>query len=217
MIGFALQVPEDRPLRILAIGAHADDIEIGCGGTILRLAQELPDPAIDWLVLSAAGDRVDEATASPIALLAEQAAPRVTVLGFRDGHFPAAFTPIKEAIDAARVRHDPDVILCPRRDDLHQDHRLVAELCWQVFRGRLILEYDIPKWDGDLGSANAYYTLDADTARRKIDHVLAAFPSQRDRSWFTEETFRSVLRLRGIEADPRTDYAEAFVCRKILL
>jgi len=201
----------------LAIGAHPDDVEIGCGGTLLRLARDLPDLAIDWLILSAEGQRRQEATESPAMLLPTVVPPRVTIHDFRDGYFPASFAPIKESVVAARERHDPDLVLCPRLDDMHQDHRLVSELTWQVFRGRLILEYEIPKWDGDLGSANVYVGLDDELTTRKIDHLMTAFPSQLHRSWFTHETFRSVLRLRGIEADPTTDHAEAFLCRKILL
>jgi LmbE family N-acetylglucosaminyl deacetylase len=216
VIPLSLPGPVDRPLRVLAIGAHADDIEIGCGGTLLRWVAERPDLALDWLVLSATGPRADEAAASPLALLPE-AAPRVTILAQRDGYFPAEFAEVKLALVAARDRHDPDVVLCHRREDAHQDHRLVAELAPQVFRDRLILEYEVPKWDGDLGPANAYVALDEAVCQRKIDHLMAAFPSQRDRAWFTPDTFRATLRLRGIEAGSSTAQAEAFTCRKFVL
>jgi LmbE family N-acetylglucosaminyl deacetylase len=216
MIPLALPGPVDRPLRVLAIGAHADDIEIGCGGTLLRWAAERPDLALDWLVLSATGERRDEAAGSPGVLLPD-VAPRVTIHDLRDGYFPADFAAVKEAIVAARDRHDPDVILCHRREDAHQDHRLVGELAPQVFRDRLILEYEVPKWDGDLGPANVYVPLAEADCQRKIDHLLAAFPSQRERSWFTPATFRAMLRLRGIEAGSSTDHAEAFTCRKLVL
>jgi LmbE family N-acetylglucosaminyl deacetylase len=216
MIPLSLPAPGDRPLRVLAIGAHADDIEIGCGGTLLRWVAERPDLALDWLVLSATGERRDEAAGSPGVLLPD-VAPRVTIHDLRDGYFPADFAAVKEAIVAARDRHDPDVILCHRREDAHQDHRLVGELAPQVFRDRLILEYEVPKWDGDLGPANVYVPLAEADCQRKIDHLLAAFPSQRERSWFTPATFRAMLRLRGIEVGSSTDHAEAFTCRKLVL
>ncbi len=216
MIPFQLAGPSDRPLRVLAIGAHADDIEIGCGGTLLRWAAEHPGLALDWLVLSAGGERRAEAAASPLALL-PGTPPRVTILDLRDGYFPADFGAVKDAVVAARERHDPDVIVCHRREDAHQDHRLVAELAPQVFRDRLILEYEVPKWDGDLGPANVYVPLTDALAERKIDHLMAAFPSQRERAWFTPDTFRATLRLRGIEAGSPTAQAEAFTCRKLVL
>jgi LmbE family N-acetylglucosaminyl deacetylase len=216
MIPLVLPGHVDRPLRVLAIGAHADDIEIGCGGTLQRWAADRPDLALDWLVLSATGPRRDEAAASPSALL-PAIAPRVTIHDVRDGYFPAEFAAVKDAMVAARDRHDPDIVLCHRREDAHQDHRLVGELAPQVFRDRLILEYEVPKWDGDLGSANVYVPLSEEDAERKIDHLLRAFPSQRTRSWFTPATFRATLRLRGIEAGSSIDQAEAFTCRKLVL
>ncbi len=217
MLRIDLDLPPERPLRILAIGAHPDDIDIGCGGTLLRLAAEHPNLSIEWLVLSADATRAAEAAASPAALLPSPWAPHVTIHSFRDAYFPGQFEPIKEALQAVRERFEPDLILCHRHDDAHQDHRLIGELTPQVFRDRLILGYEIPKWDGDVGQTNFYVTLDDELCRRKVDHLLASFPSQHDRSWFTEETFRAILRLRAIEAGPGIPYAEGFVSRKVVL
>ena len=205
-----------RPLRILALGAHPDDIEIGCAGTVLRLLADHPGSRVRWVVMTGAGDRADEARASARSLVGEGAELATDVHGLRDGHLPYAGSAVKELIEAEKGI-EPDVILTHRRDDLHQDHRLLSEVTWQTFRANLIVEYDVPKYDGDLGPANLFVTLDETVCRRKVEHLLEAFPSQRDRAWFTADTFWSVLRLRGLEAGSPTRFAEGFVCRKVVV
>jgi LmbE family N-acetylglucosaminyl deacetylase len=204
------------PLHILAIGAHPDDIEIGCGGTLLRLVAEGSVAAVTWVVMSAEGPRADEARAGAEAFLAGVSRADIRVEGFRDGYFPALYEPIKDVLEGlAPLR--PDLVLVPRREDAHQDHRLLGELAGTVFRDHLVLEYEIPKSDGDLGPMNLYVDLTAGVTERKIDTLMEAFPSQRHRSWFTPGTFRGLMRLRGVEARTGSGYAEGFVCRKAVV
>jgi LmbE family N-acetylglucosaminyl deacetylase len=212
-----LGLPRDREPRILVAGAHSDDAEIGAGGTIARLVAERPDAEVTWLVL-AAGDpmRSAEARASADGLLASVARVVVDLRDLRDGYLPYLGPAAKDAL-AAHAAFDPDLVLSPRRDDAHQDHRHVAKLVPQVFRRATVLEYEIPKWDGDLGTANLYVPLSAAEATVKVAHVLAAFQSQNDRTWFTAETLDAILRLRGIECRASDGLAEAFVCRKLVV
>lgn len=212
-----LGLPTDRGPRILVASAHADDAEIGAGGAIGRLIAERPDAAITWLVLAAPEPRrAAEARSSAERLLAGAVHHAVDVRDLRDGFLPFLGEAPKEAVlDHAEM--DPDLILAPRRDDAHQDHRLIAELVQQVFRRATILEYEVPKWDGDLGAANLYIPLSTAEATAKVDHLLASFPSQLDRDWFSEVTFRAILRLRGIECRAPEGTAEAFVCRKLVV
>jgi LmbE family N-acetylglucosaminyl deacetylase len=211
-----LGLPRNRGPRILVAGAHADDAEIGAGGTIARLVAERPDAEVTWLVLAADPARAVEARASADRLLVGISHARVDIGALRDGYVPYQGPAAKEAL-AAHAAADPDLILSPRRDDAHQDHRHLAEIVPQVFRRATILEYEVPKWDGDLGSANLYVPLTAAEGTAKVTHVLAAFPSQRERTWFTEETLRAILRLRGIECRAPDGIAEAFVCRKLVV
>ncbi len=212
-----LGLPRDRGPRILVAGAHADDVEIGAGGTIARLAAERPDAEVTWLVLAATDPaRAAEARASAARLLAGVSSASVDLGALWDGYIPYQGPAAKEAL-AAYAAFDPDLIFSPRRDDAHQDHRHLAEIVPQVFRRATILEYEIPKWDGDLGSASLYVPLTVAEGTAKVTHVLAAFPSQRERAWFTEETLRAILRLRGIECRAPDGIAEAFVCRKLVV
>jgi LmbE family N-acetylglucosaminyl deacetylase len=211
-----LTLGEGAPLRVLTLGAHPDDIEIGCAGTLLRLAEEGRIAAATWVVLSGSGVRRAEAEAGARAALAGVPEVEIRLEEFRDGFFPARYEPIKDLI-AALVPLQPDVILVPRRDDAHQDHRLLGELAWTVFRDHLILEYEIPKYDGDLATPNLYVDLPAWAAERKVDLLLETFASQRDRTWFAAETFRGLMRLRGVESRAPSGYAEGFVCRKVVL
>jgi LmbE family N-acetylglucosaminyl deacetylase len=212
-----LGLPRARGPRILVVGAHSDDAEIGAGGTIGRLAAERPDAVVTWIVLAAEDPiRRAEARASADELLVHVARVIVDLHDLRDGYLPY-LGPAAKDILAAHAAFDPDLILSPRRDDAHQDHRHVAELVPQVFRRAVVLEYEIPKWDGDLGTANLYVPLSGPEASAKVAHLAAAFPSQRDRDWFSEDTFRAVLRLRGIECQAAGGFAEAFVCRKLVV
>ena len=210
-----LTLGDGAPLRVLAIGAHPDDIEVGCAGTLLRLAREGRIAAATWVVLSGSGVRRAEAEAGARAALAGVPEVEIRLEEFRDGFFPARYEPIKDVIEAL-VPARPDVVLVPRREDAHQDHRLLGELAWTVFRDHLILEYEIPKYDGDLVTPNLYVDLPAWAAERKVDLLLETFASQRDRAWFTAETFRGLLRLRGVESRAPSGYAEGFVCRKVV-
>jgi LmbE family N-acetylglucosaminyl deacetylase len=196
-------------LRVLAIGSHADDIEIGCGGTLLRLARDLDALELHWVVLSADGERADEARASAEAFGAE-----VDVQGFRDAFFHYGGE-VKEFFEELKGRIEPDLILTHHDADRHQDHRLVAELTWNTFRNHLILEYEIPKYDGDLGAPNVFVPLDEDVARRKVRLLLDSFASQRGKRWFTEELFMGLMRIRGMECNSPSGLAEAFYARKL--
>ncbi len=210
-----LDLGGDAPLRVLAIGSHADDIEIGCGGTILRLARDRPLD-VHWVVLSASEERAQEARASAAAFLDAASESRVDVESFRDAFFRYGGE-VKEYFERLKESVSPDLILTHRGSDLHQDHSLVAELTWNTFRDHLILEYEIPKYDGDLGSPNVFVELDEDTARRKVELLLAGFPSQRNRSWFTEDLFMALMRLRGMEAASTSGLAEGFYARKVVV
>jgi LmbE family N-acetylglucosaminyl deacetylase len=216
---FALQPGgPDRPLRrLLAIGAHSDDIEIGCGGTILRLLGERPELQVFWMVLSARGLRGDEARKSAEAMLSGAAQREIALHGFRDAYLPYEGSAVKERFEEVKQRFEPDLILTHYGRDAHQDHRLVSELTWNTFRDHLILEFEIPKYDGDLGRTNFFVRLEDRHAQRKVDHLLEHFSSQRSRQWFTEDVFRSLMRLRGMESNAPDGYAEGFYTRKVVI
>lgn len=203
---------------VLAIGCHADDIEIGCGGTILALLGRKPDIEMTWLVLSAEGERSREATASAEAFLAcARRPPRILFESFRDGFFPYVGGEVKDVFERLKLAVSPQIIFTHAGTDLHQDHRLVSELTWNTFRDHLILEFEIPKYDADLGSPNVFVPLDHTTVRRKVEALLEHFGSQRSKHWFTEDVFLGLMRLRGMESNSPTGYAEAFRCRKLQL
>jgi LmbE family N-acetylglucosaminyl deacetylase len=216
-----LRLSFDRPRgaahHILCLGAHSDDIEIGCAGTIMRLVEGYPNLGITWIVLGAHGDRAVEARESAEAFLRQVKEKRIIVRGFRDGFFPYVGAEIKEYFEQLKHEPAPDLIFTHYRHDLHQDHRLIAELTWNTFRDHLILEYETPKYDGDLGSPNLFVHLDEPTCQRKIAHIIDHFNTQRDKRWFTAETFFSLLRLRGVESQSPGKYAEAFYARKLVL
>lgn len=207
----------DEPLRVLCLGAHADDLEIGCGGTILKLTAAGRAVSVTWVVWSGEGRREQEARESAEVFLERAKAREVIVHSFRDGFFPSQSAAIKECFEALKRRGDVDLILTHYRGDLHQDHRIISELTWNTFRHHLILEYEIPKYDGDLGSPNLFIALDESTVRRKVDGVIDHFPSQRRRAWFDADTFRALLRLRGIEANAPSRFAEGFHAPKVVL
>ena len=217
MLRLALAPRDPARLQVLALGAHADDIEIGCGGTILRLCTEFPAISLRWVVLSASGERVGEASTAAGAFLASAADSGTSVEAFRDGYFPSEVSRLKEYLESVKASFTPDLVLTHHRGDLHQDHRIVADLTWQTFRDQLILEYEIPKFDGDLGAPNLHVALDPDTVDRKVALLMEHYPSQRSRHWFTEDTFRALLRLRGVEAGQGTHHAEGFYCSKLVL
>ena len=201
--------------EVLCLGAHCDDVEIGCGGTLALLRAARPQVRIKVVVFSSDPLRRQE-TESALARLAGGEGPlEVRCLGNQDGYFPADWGSIKASFAEVRETCHPDLILTHWEGDRHQDHRLVCELTWNTFRDHLILEYEIPKYDGDLGRPNLFVDVDEATLQRKIDLLQACFPSQHDRTWWGADTFRAIARLRGIEAATR--YAEAFYCRKLVL
>jgi LmbE family N-acetylglucosaminyl deacetylase len=201
--------------RVLAIGCHADDIEIGCGGTLLTLVRSTPGLEVDWVVLAAGGARGEEARASAQAFLAGAGAARIEVHGYRDGFLPYAGGEVKEVFEELKARTDPQLVLTHTRHDLHQDHRLACELTWNTFRNHLILEYEIPKVDGDLGVPNLFVPLAAAVAEQKVALLERHFPSQSGKHWFDRELFLGLMRVRGMEAIAPERFAEAFVSRKL--
>jgi LmbE family N-acetylglucosaminyl deacetylase len=201
--------------RIVCFGAHCDDIEIGCGGALLAL-QRRADVTIDWVVMSGSAERRAEARNAMRAIVRPAARGKLIFGDFPDGRFPAEYAGIKEFIEGVKTRSKrTDVVLTHERDDRHQDHRLVNELTWNTFRNHVVLEYEIPKWDGGLGQPNVYIPVTAGQAKSKVDALLSAHKSQRQRDWFTRETFMALLRLRGIECRSPSGYAEAFYGRKL--
>lgn len=203
--------------RILCLGAHSDDIEIGCGGTMLALLDRCPNVEVRWMVFSANQDRAREARQSADAFLKKSSRSEVIVSNFRDGFFPFCGAEIKESFEALKAAFSPDLVFTHFRDDRHQDHRLISDLTWNTFRDHLILEYEIPKYDGDLGQPNVFVPLEESTCEQKARLLLESFVSQRNKHWFDEQTFLSLLRLRGMEANSPTRFAEAFCCRKLVL
>ena len=207
----------DKPLRLLCLGAHADDIEIGCGGLILTLLDRYKRVEVDWVVFSAPSDRGREARRSADLFLKGARRKRVVVKKFRDGFFPYEGAKIKAEFEALKRRTRPDLVLTHYRDDRHQDHRVLSDLTWNTFRDHLVLEYEVPKFDGDLGVPNCFVSLDPVTCARKVKYLATAFGSQRDKHWFSEETFMGLMRLRGMECRAAGGYAEAFYGRKVSL
>jgi LmbE family N-acetylglucosaminyl deacetylase len=206
-----------RALRVLCIGAHSDDIEIGCGGTLLRLLAEGAAAEVNWVVLGSSGQRDGEALTSAESFLADAPHKTIVVQNFKDGFFPYLGGGIKEFFEDLKQKVSPDVIFTHYRHDLHQDHRLVSELTWNTYRNHLILEYEIAKYDGDLGAPNVFAHLDETVCQRKIKILMDCFQTQRDKDWFTPDAFLSLLRIRGIESKAPGKYAEAFYCRKLVL
>lgn len=204
------------PLKILCLGAHADDIEIGCGGTILGLSQQYPNCVLHWVVFSADGIRAEEAERSAALFGGSTAIRRLQVKGFKDGFMPHAGAEVKAVFEELKAI-SPDLVLTHNRHDAHQDHRLLAELAWNTFRDHLILEYEIPKYDGDMGQPNVFVPLEKELCRKKVDYLMESFKSQQQKHWFEPETFFSIMRLRGMECNSPSGYAEAFYGRKLRL
>jgi len=215
MLSVSLSEPTRAP-RVLCLGAHSDDIEIGCGGTILRLIESHAEIEVRWVVLSGDERRAREARCAASLFLAGATKVNVTVRAFRDGFFPYIGDEIKEFFEELKAEPAPDVIFTHARADLHQDHRVVAELTWNTFRDHFILEYEIPKYDGGLGNPNFFVPIDERTRARKIEYLMRAFGSQRDKRWFTEETFSGLMRLRGVECASAVGCAEAFTAKKVV-
>jgi LmbE family N-acetylglucosaminyl deacetylase len=201
----------------LCLGAHCDDIEIGCGGTILRLVEQSRGLSMHWFVLSSTAERRAEAERSAAAFLAGCGVTEVAVSAFRDGYFPWVGAEIKDYVESIAKRVEPDLVFTHYRDDRHQDHRIVADITWNCFRNHLILEYEVPKYDGDLGRPSLFVPLPERLAGRKVALLLEHYPSQRHRGWFEAATFRGLMRLRGMECNAEDGMAEAFFGRKLVL
>jgi LmbE family N-acetylglucosaminyl deacetylase len=216
MKGLQLTQPGDR-LSVLCLGAHSDDIEIGAGGTLLSWIAAGIDLEVHWCVVSAAGQRATEALASAEAFMKGASRKKIELAEFKDGFFPYQGEELKSWMEGLKNRARPDVILTHRRDDAHQDHREICRLTWNTFRDHMILEYEIPKWDGDMGQPNVYVPLETQAMQRKIELLMAHFGTQRSKDWFDGETFRGLARLRGMECRAPSGYAEAFVARKATL
>ena len=217
MLTCKLGSTKGKPLAILCLGAHSDDIEIGCGGTILKLIEENQVAVLYWVVFSSIKRRGREAKESARAFLENANRKTVVVKNFKDGFFPYDGRAIKTYFEGLKRKINPDVIFTHYRSDLHQDHRVISDLTWNTFRDQLILEYEIPKYDGDFGCPNFFVHLNASMCNRKIEYILKYFVSQRGNHWFGQDTFQSLLRLRGIESNAHGKYAEAFYCRKLVI
>ena len=204
------------PLKVLCLGAHSDDIEIGCGGLILSLLAGPRPVGVTWVVFSASRDREREARRGATAFLKGAASTDVIIHGFKDGHFPYEGAAVKAVFESLKAVN-PDLVLTHYRDDRHQDHRVLSDLAWNTFRDHFVLEYEIPKFDGDLGQPNLFVPLDRATAARKAKYLTRVFGTQRDKHWFSSETFLGLMRLRGMECRAPGGYAEAFYSRKTTL
>ncbi len=216
MIQLGIQSKGTDPLTVLCLGAHSDDIEIGCGGTLLHLKKLHPRVRFHWVVLSAAGARREEARKA--AELFTSGCDREIVLkGYRDGYLPYESSEVKDFFEELKGQVNPDVVFTHWQGDAHQDHRLLSSLTWNTFRNHLILEYEVPKYDGDMGRPNVFVPLDEPHYQSKIEYLFEAFASQRVKRWFDRETFMGLMRIRGMECNALTGYAEAFHCRKLVL
>jgi LmbE family N-acetylglucosaminyl deacetylase len=216
LIRLTLPEPGEKPLQVLCLGAHSDDIEIGCGGTLLRLKQTDPGLKLHWVVLSSAGIRGREAAKSA-ALFTEGCDSEIELKEFRDGFFPYDGANVKLYFEELKNRIQPDLIFTHWSGDAHQDHRITSELTWNTFRNHLILEYEIPKYDGDLGRPNLFVPLDTNLCNEKIEHLFKSFESQSPKQWFSPETFMGLMRIRGMESNSASGYAEGFYAKKVSL
>jgi LmbE family N-acetylglucosaminyl deacetylase len=205
------------PPTLLLLGAHCDDIEIGMGATVRRLCVRFPDARIHWVTLSSNETRAEETRQAAARFMASASNATVLVENFQESYFPYVGMDLKNYFEGLKAQIAPEIVFTHRSDDAHQDHRIVNELTWNTFRSHLIMEYEIPKYDGDLRTPNVYVPITRDELEVKIDILMASFPSQVRRQWFTPETFRATARLRGIECNASDGYAEGFHCRKSVL
>ena len=217
MIRLNLDGNDKAELKILCLGAHSDDIEIGCGGTILHLIKQYPRCKITWVVFSAIGERKVEAQHGADGFAGKERVERIDLKDFRDGFLPFVGAEVKGAFEELKQSIQPDLIFTHTRRDAHQDHRQLCELTWNTFRNHLILEYEIPKYDGDLGQPNLFVPLERDEYEKKVKKLMETFGTQRSKRWFDESTFLGLMRLRGMECNSESGYAEAFHCHKIVI
>jgi len=218
MLNLKLDSKTDQELKVLlCLGAHSDDIEIGCGGSVLRIIEENPNIHVWWIVFSAVDRRENEAQQSANQFISGVKQKQVIVKDFRDGYFPYQGAEIKDQFEGLKKQINPDLIFTHFRDDLHQDHRVINELTWNTWRDHLILEYEIPKYDGDLGKPNFYIPLQRSVCEKKNQILMSVFQSQKSKTWFAAQTFWAMLQLRGIECRSPESLAEAFYARKIVI
>ena len=216
MIRFQLDSAREGPLKVLCLGCHSDDIEIGCGGAILRLTSEYPASEIHWVVFSASDSREAEAQRGAELFAGHERLRGPSLHQFPDGFMPFIGADVKAVFETLK-QVSPDLIFTHSRKDAHQDHRLIAELTWNTFRNHLILEYEIPKYDGDMGRPNLFVHLEAPLYEEKVNYLFDAFVSQHGKRWFDRQTFLGLMRIRGMECNTPSGYAEAFHCRKMVL
>jgi len=217
MLELSLPADKKTPLKILCLGAHSDDIEIGCGGTILKLLNNYKNSEVHWVVFSAIGARTQEAEKSARQFLVHAKRQKIVTRKYKDGYFPYVGGEIKTFFEGLKKTTTPHLIFTHYRNDFHQDHRLISELTWNTFRDHLILEYEVVKYDGDLGNPNFYINLDNMLCNKKVEIIAESFKSQGRKNWFGPDTFYAIMRLRGIESRAPEKYAEAFYCRKTVL
>ena len=217
MLTLALDLPRDRQAKILLLGAHSDDVEIGCGATLVRLAAEQSRALIHWVVFSGIGPREHEAKASAEEFLAGFPDHRIAVHQFRDAYFPQCIGEIKDIFETLKNEISPDLIFTHHGMDRHQDHKVISDLTWNTFRNHMILEYEIPKYDGGLGDPNVFIPVTNEQCEQKIDALLRHFQTQRNKHWFSRDLFAGLMRVRGLEANSPSGLAEAFHCRKATL
>jgi LmbE family N-acetylglucosaminyl deacetylase len=216
MMPFHLNRRDKGPLNVLCLGAHSDDIEIGCGGTLLQIQRWYPQIAFHWVVFSAIGPRRDEACQGAQSFTAGMSCKPV-LKEFQDGFLPYMGREVKQTFEELKTEVQPDIIFTHSASDAHQDHRLLSELTWNTFRNHFILEYEIPKYDGDMARPNFFVPLEDSVRESKIELLMNTFPSQRQRGWFQPETFSGLMRVRGMECNAPSGYAEAFNVRKVVL
>ena len=216
MLKFDFRQTDNSTYNILCLGAHCDDIEIGCGGTILRLVEAYPNLVFYWVVFSSNSQREQEASNSANLFLKQAKSKSIIIKQFKDGCLPFSGSEVKQLFEQLKHEFNPDIIFTHYRQDLHQDHRLISDFTWNTFRNHLIFEYEIPKYDGDLGRPNFFVHLDEEACQHKVQYITDSFRSQHGKQWFTPETFFSLLRIRGIESNAPGRYAEAFHCRKVV-
>jgi LmbE family N-acetylglucosaminyl deacetylase len=217
MIKVSLDRSGGEPLHVLCLGCHSDDIEIGCGGAILRLAQDDPEVRFHWVVFSAIGPRKAEAERAAQLFAGPNRLEQLVLKEFPDGFMPWVGSEVKATFEDLKLKVKPDLVFTHQRRDAHQDHRLLSELAWNTFRNHLILEYEIPKYDGDMGQPSVFVPLTTGICETKVRYLMDAFQTQRSKGWFEESTFMSLMRVRGMECNSPSHYAEAFYCRKLVL
>ena len=217
MFPLLLAKSSSEPLNVLCLGAHCDDIEIGCGATLRSAISAMPDVNVHWQVFTSTPTRKEEAIQGAKTFCEGAKALEIEILDFRDGYLPYAGSAVKEAFEEIKSRFSPDLIFTHYREDMHQDHRKISELTWNTFRNHLILEYEIPKWDGDLSAPNTFVPISEKEARRKVEILRSVYGTQESKNWFTDDLFLALMRIRGMECNSASGLAEAFYSRKNLI